>query len=127
MSAPTISQAAAVGCETCVSLPRPMKIRLRGAAIRSLRTIWGNDDGRLVFHSVAILDWGRNVGRFAPRFRKLVREEKQISNPDRSFYRRNDNDLLRLIFYYIVWCLIPALLFSLWLYMTGQLHTWHGT
>jgi hypothetical protein len=37
---------------------------------------------------------------FAPRFRKLIREEKQISNPDRSFYRRNDNDLLGLIFYF---------------------------
>jgi hypothetical protein len=59
---------------------------------------------------------------FAPRFRKVLREEKQISNPDRSFYRRNDNDLLRLVFYSILWCLIPALLFSLWLYITGQLH-----
>ena len=59
---------------------------------------------------------------FAPRFRKVVREEKQIFNPDRSFYLRNDNDLLRLIFYLFVWCLIPALLFGLWLNFTGQLH-----
>jgi hypothetical protein len=64
---------------------------------------------------------------FAPRFRNLVQAEKQISNPDRSFYRRNDNDFLRLIFYLILWCLIPALLFCLWLYVTGQLHiTRHG-
>jgi len=64
---------------------------------------------------------------FAPRFRKLVREEKQISKPDRSFYRRNDTALLRLIFYFILWCLIPALLFGVWLYITGQLHiTRHG-
>jgi hypothetical protein len=59
---------------------------------------------------------------FARRFRKVIGEEKQISNPDRSFYRRNDHDLFRLIFYFILWCLIPALLFSLWLYITGQLH-----
>jgi len=64
---------------------------------------------------------------FAPRFRKLVREEKQISNLDRSFYQRNDNDLLRLIFYFFLWCLIPPLLFGLWLSITGQLHiTRHG-
>jgi hypothetical protein len=64
---------------------------------------------------------------FAQGFRKLIREEKQIFNPDRSFYRRNDNDLLRLIFYFILWCLIPALLFVLWLYITAQLHiTRHG-
>ena len=59
---------------------------------------------------------------FAREFRKVIREEKQIFNPDRSFYHRNDNDLFRLIFYFFLWCLIPALLFSLWLYSTGQLH-----
>jgi hypothetical protein len=59
---------------------------------------------------------------FASRFRNLVQEEKQISKPDRSFYRRNDNDFLRLIFYFILWCLIPPLLFGLWLHITGQLH-----
>jgi hypothetical protein len=57
---------------------------------------------------------------FAPQFRKLIREEKQIANPDRSFYRRNDNDFFRLIFYFILWCLIPALLFGLWFYITGR-------
>ena len=59
---------------------------------------------------------------FAPRFRKVLREEKQISNQDRSFYQRNDNDLLMLVFYFVLWCLIPALVFSLWLYGIGQLH-----
>jgi len=64
---------------------------------------------------------------FAPWFRKLVREERQISKPDRSFYRRNDTAFLKLIFYFGLWCLIPALLFCLWLYITGQLHiTRHG-
>ena len=59
--------------------------------------------------------------------RKLIHEEKQISNPDRSFYRRNDNDLFRLIFYYILWLLTGVLLYVLWLHFTGQLHiTGHG-
>ncbi len=51
---------------------------------------------------------------FAWRFRILVQEEKQTSNPDHSFYRRNDNDLLRLIFYFFVWCSTPAVLYGLW-------------
>ena len=56
----------------------------------------------------------------AREFRKVIREEKQISKPDRSFYLRTDNDFLRLIFYFFFWCLIPALLLSLWLYITGH-------
>ncbi len=53
---------------------------------------------------------------FAWRFRILVQEEKQTTNPDRSFYRRNDNAFLRLILYFLVWCSTPALLYGLWLY-----------
>lgn len=64
---------------------------------------------------------------FARRFRRLRREEKQVSNPDSSFYRRNDNALLRLMFYFILWCLTPALLYGLWLHWSGQLRlTGHG-
>jgi hypothetical protein len=50
--------------------------------------------------------------------RKLIREEKQISSPDRSFYRRNDGDLFRLIFYFILWCSTGALLYGLWIHIT---------
>jgi hypothetical protein len=105
-----------------------MEVRLREAVDDPrLGNDLGNDDGQLVLYSVANLDWDRNVGPCAGG-RKLIEEEKQISNPDRSFYRRNDNDLLRLIFYFILWCSIPVLLFGLWLHITGQLHiTGHGT
>ncbi len=58
---------------------------------------------------------------FAWRFRRLRREVTQISNRDRSFYRRNDNDLLRLIFYFFLWCSAPALVYGLWLHSIGQL------
>jgi hypothetical protein len=61
--------------------------------------------------------------------RKLIGEEERISSPDRSFYRRNDNDLLRLIIYFVLWCSTGTLLWVLWLYTTGQLHiniTGHG-
>ncbi|WP_407160188.1 hypothetical protein [Bradyrhizobium sp. STM 3557] len=51
---------------------------------------------------------------FVRAARKLIREEKLISSPDRSFYRRNDSDLLGLIFYFILWCSTPFLLYGLW-------------
>ncbi|CCE12207.1 exported hypothetical protein [Bradyrhizobium sp. STM 3843] len=53
--------------------------------------------------------------------RKLIGEENQISNPDRSFYRRNDGNLLRLIFYFVLWCSTGTLMCGLWLHITGQL------
>lgn len=53
---------------------------------------------------------------------KLIQEEQQISNPDRSYYRRSDNSLLRPIFYFFLWCTTGPLLYALWLYITGQLH-----
>jgi len=59
---------------------------------------------------------------FARAARKLIREEKQISNPDPSFYRRNDSSLFRLIFYFILWYSTGLLLCGLWLHITGQLH-----
>jgi len=34
---------------------------------------------------------------------KLIREEKQIANPDRSYYRRSDGDFFKLIFYFVLW------------------------
>lgn len=52
--------------------------------------------------------------------RRVIREEKQISNPDGSFYRRNDSDLFRLIFYFILWCLTGTLLHGLLLHITGH-------
>jgi hypothetical protein len=51
---------------------------------------------------------------------KLIREEKQISNPDRSFYQRNDSSLFRLIFYFILWCSTGTLLSVPWLHITGH-------
>jgi hypothetical protein len=40
-----------------------MEVRLRGAACDpQLENDLGNDDGLLVLHAVANLDWGRNVG-----------------------------------------------------------------
>ena len=53
--------------------------------------------------------------------RKLIREGRQISNPDRSFYERNDSNLFRLIFFFILWCSTGTLLYVLWLHTTGQL------
>ena len=105
-----------------------MEIRLRGA-VRDPQL--GNDLGEkmIAFWFSMLSQFWIGVGTlvFAPRFRKLIREEKQISNPGRSFYRRNDNDFLRLIFFFVLWCVIPALLFGLWLHITGQLHiTRHG-
>jgi hypothetical protein len=81
-----------------------------------------------VWYSILSQFWiGVGTLVFAPRFRKLIQEEKQVSNPGRSFYRRNDDDFLRLIFYLILWWLIPVLLYALWLHFTGQLHiTRHG-
>jgi hypothetical protein len=105
-----------------------MEIRLRGTVCDPQLE---NDLGEMTMaFSLSILSqfwiWV-GVLVFVPRFRKLIREEKQISNPDRSFYRRNDNDFLRMIFYFVLWCLTPALLFGLWLHITGQLHiTRHG-
>ena len=52
--------------------------------------------------------------------RKVIQEEKQISNPDRSFYRRNDSNLFRLIFYFILWCSTGTVLYGLWLHITGH-------
>jgi hypothetical protein len=63
---------------------------------------------------VGVWAFGRAAG-------KLIQEEKQISNPDRSFYRRNDSDLFRLIFF-ILWCSTGTLLHVLLLHITGQLH-----
>lgn len=51
--------------------------------------------------------------------RKLIREERQISNRDRSYYRSSDSNLLRLIFYFILWCSAGTLLYVLWLHVTG--------
>lgn len=50
---------------------------------------------------------------------KLIREEKQIANPDRSYYRRSDSDLFRLIFCFVLWFSTGLGLYILWLQVTG--------
>jgi hypothetical protein len=64
--------------------------RLKDGLEETLMTYWL---GILLEYSFVIGTWALLWAA-----RKLIREEKQISNPDRSFYRRNDSDFFRLIF-----------------------------
>ncbi|MCP3385884.1 hypothetical protein NLM31_36405 [Bradyrhizobium sp. CCGUVB4N] len=52
---------------------------------------------------------------------KLIREERQIANPDRSYYRRSDSDLFKLILYFILWFSTGLGLYVLLLHLAGSI------